>query len=70
VFAAGVDHVNTCVMANGLVWHVFSAVTGYAERVDTGFGEVSSVDDIAAKVAERRRDELQRVADMTQDPNA
>lgn len=62
--AAGVEFEDTCVMANGLVWHVFTSVVGYMQPVEAGYGEVSSVDDIADKVAERRRDELQRVADM------
>lgn len=61
--ARRIDYRDTCVMANGLVWHVFTATT-YVEPMETGLGEVSSVDDIAAKVAERRRIEMQRVADM------
>lgn len=62
--APGVDFEDTCVMANDLVWHVFTSVVGYVQPVETGYGEVSSVDDIANKVAERRRNELQQVADM------
>lgn len=59
---------DTCVMANGLVWHVFaSSMEHVYPTIDTGFGEVSSVEDIANKVADRRRAELQRVADMTRD---
>lgn len=61
------EYQDTCVMANGLVWHVFTRHVGYVQPVETGYGEVSSVDDIADKVADRRRDELQRVADMARD---
>lgn len=61
------QHQETCVMSDGLVWHVFTAVVGQVQPIETGYGEVSSVDDIAAKVAERRRAELQRVAEMTRD---
>lgn len=68
--AADVEFKDTCVMANGLVWHVFTSIVGYVQPVETGYGEVSSVDDIANKVADRRRDELQRVANMAKDPNA
>jgi hypothetical protein len=60
---AGIEFEDTCVMANGLVWHVFTAV-GFVPAVETDYGEVSSVDDIANKVADRRRDELQRIADI------
>lgn len=68
--AAGVLHIATCVMANDLVWHVFSKIVGYAEKIDAGLGEVSSVGDIANKVADRRRSELQRVADMERENDA
>lgn len=53
--APGVRYVDTAVMADGLVWHVFTRTLGLAAAADTGFGEVSSVDDIAEQVAERQR---------------
>lgn len=59
-----IDYRDTCVMANRLVWHVFTSVIGHVQPVETGYGEVSSADDILDTVAERRRKELQRVADM------
>ncbi|HEX3990760.1 MAG TPA: hypothetical protein VHX39_06280 [Acetobacteraceae bacterium] len=65
-----IDYRDTCVMANGLVWHVFTAVVGQVQPVETGYGKVSTVGDIADKVAERRRDELQHVADMERENHA
>jgi hypothetical protein len=64
---AGVEFEDTCVMANGLEWHVFTSVVGYVQTVETGYGEVSSADDIASKVADRRRDEMQSAANMAQE---
>jgi hypothetical protein len=49
----------TCVMANGLVWHVFSTTDGVAEQTPEPLGEVSSIDDmidhIKARHAHRRQ---------------
>jgi hypothetical protein len=49
----------TCVMANGLVWHVFTTIDGVAEQTPQPLGEVSSIDDmidhIKARHAHRRQ---------------
>lgn len=68
--AGGVTPQGTCVMANGLTSHVFSVLEGVAQPVETRFGEVSSIGDLAEKVADRRRAEMQQVADMARTARA
>lgn len=45
----GVFH-GTCVMVNGLVWHVFTTAEGTAAEADEPLGEVSSVDELIDKI--------------------
>lgn len=45
----GIFH-GTCVMANCLVWHVFSTAEGTAPEADAPLGEVSSVDELVDKI--------------------
>lgn len=56
MFEADAMFHGTCVMANGLVWHVFSAVIGQAEeRKIEPPPAYSSVDDMVERIKERRR---------------